>query len=243
MAMKKGTKVKIKGLVNAAIHNGKIGIVVKEQEVASSSLSSSSSSGGGGTTSRLGVKLLDSGKILAIKMDNLEPITTTKTKTTTMTNKTEQKKKTPDNEISKQPKQQLCPTANADAAANAATTITPPLNNNNNEEPKQRTLKRDYGLLKEFDGNSYDPNVLVLYYHFADRAYDCFNGTEYITQMLRYYKNGITVKLILPRRIGANTYHIIGLQHPQHNKNTLCEVAFNCGRSFCGICKYCTVGN
>ena len=75
MAMKKGTKVKIKGLVNAAIHNGKIGIVVKEQEVASSSSSSSSSSGGGGTTSRLGVKLLDSGKILAIKMENLEPIT------------------------------------------------------------------------------------------------------------------------------------------------------------------------
>ena len=221
MAIKKGTKVKIKGLIKASSHNGKIGIVVKEREVSSSS---SSSSGGDGN-SRLGVKLLDnSGKILAIKIENLEPITTIATA---------KNKKITDNETSKQPKKKSCPAASA-----ANSMITPPPNNNNNEQ-KQRTLKRDYGLLKEFDGNSYDPNMLVLYYHFADRAYDCFNGTEYITQMLRYYNNNITLKLILRREIGANTYHLIGLQHNQHDKNTLCELAFTCGRSFTGICKYC----
>lgn len=68
--MKKGTQVKIKGLIKASIHNGKIGVVIKEQ--ASSSWSD-----------RVGVKLLDnsnSGKTLAVKIENLEPITTTPAK-------------------------------------------------------------------------------------------------------------------------------------------------------------------
>lgn len=100
--------------------------------------------------------------------------------------------------------------------------------------PKERTLKRESGLLREFDGNP-DPNVLVLYYHFADRAFDCFNTPEYRVQMLRYFDKGLSVKLIVPRKIGPNDYSLIGLQHPEQDKNTLCEVAFNCGRSFTGI--------
>mmetsp|Transcript_105370 Transcript_105370/g.214832 ORF Transcript_105370/g.214832 Transcript_105370/m.214832 type:complete len:274 (-) Transcript_105370:77-898(-) len=100
--------------------------------------------------------------------------------------------------------------------------------------PKERTLKRDNALLREFDGNP-DPNVLVLYYHFGDRAFDCFNASEYNVQMLRYYEKGLSVKLIVPRKIGNNEYFLVGLQHAQHDKNTLCEVAFNCGRSFAGI--------
>ena len=72
-------------------------------------------------------------------------------------------------------------------------------------------------------------------YHFADRAFDCFNAREYNVQMLRYYENGLSVKLIVPRAIGNNEYFLVGLQHSEQDKNTLCEVAFNCGRSFTGI--------
>ena len=194
--MKRGTKVKIKGLVKAAVHNGKIGIVTKEQ----------ASSASGEQERRVGVKLMDGGKVIAVKIENLEPITTTTT----------------------------------------TATIVPEKNNNTNNSsstmpaipgmPKERTLKRDNALLREFDGNP-DPNVLILYYHFGDREFDCFNGKEYNTQMLRYYDKQISVKLIVPRKIGNNEYFLIGLQHSQHDKNTLCEVAFNCGRSFTGICK------
>ena len=100
--------------------------------------------------------------------------------------------------------------------------------------PKERTLKRDNALLREVDGNP-DPNVLALYYHFADRAFDCFNASEYNVQMLRYYEKGLSVRLIAPRMVGSNDYFLVGLQHAEHDKNSLCEVAFNCGRSFTGI--------
>jgi hypothetical protein len=174
--MKIGTRVRIKGLVKAAKHNGKTGLVTK------------ASAPGNGR--RVGVKLQDgSGAVLAIKIENLMEI-----------------------EASQQP---------------AASAAAPKL-------PKERTLKRDNGLLRELDGNP-DPNVLILYYHFADRAFDCFNASEYNIQMLRYYEKGLSVKLIVPRKIGNNEYFLVGLQHPEHEKNSLCEVAFNCGRSFTGI--------
>ena len=100
--------------------------------------------------------------------------------------------------------------------------------------PKQRTLKRDDSLLREFDGSP-DPNVLALYYHFADRAFDCFNASEYNDQMLRYYQKDLAVKLVVPRKIGHNMYFLVGLQHSLHEQNTLCVVAFNSMRSFAGI--------
>ncbi len=178
--MKVGTKVKIKGLVNAAKHNGKTGLVTK------------ASAPGAGR--RVGVKLQDgSGTILAIKTENLVEI-----------------------------KPPITP-----AETSGPTT-------QGNTLPKERTLKRDNGLLREFDGSP-DPNVLALYYHFADRAFDCFNAAEYRVQMLRYYEKGLSLKLIVPRKIGANDYVLVGLQHTEEEKNTLCEVAFNCGRSFTGI--------
>ena len=68
--IKRGTMVKVKGLVTASKHNGKLGIVTKVSipgEV-------------GGSSRRVGVKLSDdSGTVLAIKIENLEatPIITT----------------------------------------------------------------------------------------------------------------------------------------------------------------------
>jgi len=184
--MKPGTKVRIKGLVKAAKHNGKTGLVTK-----------ASAPGQG----RVGVKIQDgSGTVIAIKIENLD-------------------------EIKASPV--AAPAAVSTSTAVSTTTKTPTL-------PKERTLKRDNALLRELDGNP-DPNVLVLYYHFADRAFDCFNAFEYNVQMLRYYEKGLSVKLIVARTIGANEYFLVGLQHSEHDKNALCEVAFNCGRSFTGI--------
>eukprot|EP00536_Pseudo-nitzschia_multiseries_P002845 jgi/Psemu1/63854/estExt_Genemark1.C_390081 len=186
--MKPGTKVRVKGLVKAAKHNGKIGIVTKRSVP--------------GDGQRVGVKLRDGSGVLAVKIENLEAIrniSSTSMSTSTSTSKPTSTAKTP----------------------------TPSL-------PKERTLKRDNALLREFDGSP-DPNVLVLYYHFADRAFDCFNAVEYNVQMLRYYEKGLAVKLIVPRMVGSNEYFLVGLQHAQHDKNALCEVAFNCGRSFTGI--------
>ena len=183
--------------MKAAVHNGKIGIVTKEQ----------ASSASGEQERRVGVKLMDSGKVIAVKIENLELITTTAKTTAVVAKKTNN-------------------------TNNNSTTTMPAIPG----MPKERTLKRDNALLREFDGNP-DPNVLILYYHFGDREFDCFNGNEYNTQMLRYYDKQISVKLIVPRKIGNNEYFLIGLQHSQHDKNTLCEVAFNCGRSFTGICK------
>mmetsp|Transcript_19394 Transcript_19394/g.55816 ORF Transcript_19394/g.55816 Transcript_19394/m.55816 type:complete len:234 (-) Transcript_19394:362-1063(-) len=100
--------------------------------------------------------------------------------------------------------------------------------------PKERTLRRDNALLGEFD-RSPDPNVLILYYHFKDREYDCYNAPEYNSQMIRYYDHGLSVRLVIPRKIGANEYYLVGLQHAEQEKNTLCDVAFQCSRSFAGI--------
>jgi len=170
--MKPGQKVKIKGLVNAAQHNGKVGTITKSIA----------------PNGRVGVKL-DSGKILAIKPENLELV-----------------------------KQQTTSTATATS-----------------DVPGQRTLKRDNALLREFDGSP-DPNTLALYYHFADSAFDAYNAPELISQLLQYYKHNLQLKLVCPRNIGHNQYYLLCLQHNDHTKNTLCQLAFNCGRSFTGIC-------
>jgi len=69
--MKRGTKVKVKGLVSASKHNGKFGIVTKVLIPAGEAGGSSSSS------RRVGVKLSDeSGTVLSIKIENLEPAPT-----------------------------------------------------------------------------------------------------------------------------------------------------------------------
>ena len=171
--MDPGTKVRVKGLVKAAQHNGKMGVVTK-----------ATAPGEG----RVGVKLAG-GTILAVKIGNLEVVVNDEKPTTTI---------------------------------------------NTAAEPKQRTLKREHALLREFDGSA-DPNTLALYYHLADRAFDCFNAPEYNVQMMRYYDKDLSVRLVIPRKIGANEYCMVGLQHSVHEKNVLCEMAFNCGRSFSGI--------
>lgn len=103
-----------------------------------------------------------------------------------------------------------------------------------NGDVKERTLKRDNALLREFHG-SQDPNVFALYYHFRDREFDCFNVQEYETQMIRYYESSMKLVLVVPRKILDRRYTLVCLQHSDHAKNTLCEVAFNSGRSFAGI--------
>ena len=78
---KRGTKVKVKGLVTASQHNGKFGIVTK------ASIPGASIPGEKGGSSRVGVKLSDeSGTVLSIKIENLES-TTPKTTSTTTTNR------------------------------------------------------------------------------------------------------------------------------------------------------------
>jgi len=99
---------------------------------------------------------------------------------------------------------------------------------------QQKTLKRDNSLLHEFDGSS-DPNVLALYYHCRDREFDCFNATEYNTQMLAYYAAAVAVVAVVPRQMKGNDYLLVCLQHKSMEKNTLCQVAFQCMRHFAGI--------
>ena len=171
--MDPGTKVRVKGLVKAAQHNGKMGVVTK-----------ATAPGEG----RVGVKLAE-GTILAVKIGNLEVVVNDEKPTTTI---------------------------------------------NTAAEPKQRTLKREHALLREFDG-SLDPNTLALYYHLADRAFDCFNAPEYNVQMMRYYDKDLSVRLVIPRKIGANEYFMVGLQHSVHEKNVLCEMAFNCVEALVGL--------
>jgi hypothetical protein len=44
------------------------------------------------------------------------------------------------------------------------------------------------------------------------------------------------LRLVLPRMIGPNhKYWLVGLQHTDNEKNVLCDVAFQAGRSFTGI--------
>jgi len=52
---------------------------------------------------------------------------------------------------------------------------------------------------------------------------------------MNYYDHDLSVRLVIPRRIGPNDYYLVGLQHADRKKNTLCDVAFQCSRSFAGI--------
>ena len=120
------------------------------------------------------------------------------------------------------------------AKATTTTSAAATAGNSASALPKERTLKRDNALLREFDGSP-DPNALVLYYHFKDREYDCYNAPEYNNQMMRYYDHSLSVKLVIPRKIGPNDYYLVGLQYADEEKNMLCDVAFQCQRSFAGI--------
>ena len=114
------------------------------------------------------------------------------------------------------------------AASNSGATVT-------DLEKNQRTLKREPGLLDEFHG-SQDPDTLVLYHHLRDQAFDCFNATEYAVQMLQYYGAGLEVVEVVPRKLGADEYALVCLMDKKHvERNSLCSLAFQCQRQFCGI--------
>ena len=104
------------------------------------------------------------------------------------------------------------------------------------EPGKERTITRDSSILQEFDENE-SVDTLVLYHHLKDRAFDCFNTSEYHEQMLRYYAADMSVRIVCPRAIGDNNYLLVCLQsnHNPETKDTLCAVAFNCMRQFVGI--------
>jgi hypothetical protein len=99
---------------------------------------------------------------------------------------------------------------------------------------KERTLERDNSLLSEFHGSP-DPNVLVLYHHYRDHAFDCFNAPEYNDQMLRYYANGMSVVAVVPRKMRDSDCSLVCLVHKKADQNTLCEVAFQAMRQFVGV--------
>jgi len=101
-------------------------------------------------------------------------------------------------------------------------------------EGQKRELKRDTAILREFhQGDS--PDLLVLYHHIRDSAFDCFNAGEYGAQMQRYIENDMSVVVVAPRRIGREEYFLVCLSHNQNDKNTLCELGFLCFRQFAGI--------
>ncbi|GMI31220.1 hypothetical protein TeGR_g10456, partial [Tetraparma gracilis] len=87
----------------------------------------------------------------------------------------------------------------------------------------ERTLKRDFSVLREFHSSS-DPNMLVLYHHIRDRAYDAFNAREYNAQMLKYYANGFTAVEVVPRSVGGLEYMLVSLRHSVESSNSLCEL-------------------
>jgi len=205
---KVGSHVKIHGLVNASQHNGKIGIVVKGAATTPGETKNSQQ--------RLGVKLQDgSNKVLAVKLDNLEVVVGVK----------------------ESPAGKDTAAAAAAAAAAKSTNNSTSSSSSTTEPKNQRELKRQTGLLEEFDGSfEYDRNTLVLYYHLRDRAFDCFNSKEYQTQFLNYLNHGMTVRLVLPRKIHQHKYWLVGLQYVDDpSRNVLCDVAFQAGRSFTGI--------
>lgn len=112
---------------------------------------------------------------------------------------------------------------------------------------KERQLKRDNTLLQEFD-NSEDPNLLVLYHHLRDSAFDCFNASEYTEQMLKYISMNFKVVEVVPRRIHENEYFLVCLRNEQNSENpVVCEMAFQCMRQFSGysmlVKKRCFVCN
>ena len=173
-----GDQVRVRGLVKAAHHNGKVGKVsdkAAEEE------------------GRVGV-VLRGGVVLAVKRRNLELV--------------------------------VAPTALRPAAG---------ADKDDTGMGTQRTLERDNSLLAEFHGSP-DPNVLVLYHHFRDHAFDCFNAQEYTEQMLRYYANSMSVVAVVPRKMRDTDCFLVCLAHKDPDRNTLCEVAFQAMRQFVGIC-------
>jgi hypothetical protein len=236
-----GAHVQIHGLVNAAHHNGKVGVVVKavqNETTCGDSISSRTSS----SSNRVGVKLQDgSGKILAVKLENIRLVVP---KASGGSSKEGHDNETADEGAGSD----ACTTVISTATAAKATATTIPTkrpkseiptssqSSQSSQEPKQRELKRQHGLLTEFDGSfDFDPNTLVLYYHFRDQAFDCYNSQEYQSQLIRYLDHGMFVRLVLPRMIRTHKYWLIGLQHTDPSRNVLCDVAFQAGRSFTGI--------
>jgi hypothetical protein len=96
-----------------------------------------------------------------------------------------------------------------------------------------KTLQMETQVLAEFDG-SRDPDVMALYHHRRDMAFDAFNVSEYHAQLLDYYAKGVRVVEVVPRRIRDNLYFLVCLSHPDPTRNTLCQMAFQCRRQFLG---------
>ena len=97
----------------------------------------------------------------------------------------------------------------------------------------KRTLTQDFATLREFDASD-SPDLLVLYFHYRDRSFDCFNGSEYQQQMVTYLEAGHTVRANLPRLIGEQEYMLVCLQSNQPEKDSLCQLAIQAKRQFCG---------
>lgn len=112
--------------------------------------------------------------------------------------------------------------------------------------PKPRTIVKNCAILREFN-DSPDPDLLVLYFHLRDKDFDGFNAEEYNSQMLRYYAAGMSVVCVVPRKIGHNEHLLVCLKYEQADKNTMCELAFQCMRQFVGasmlVKKRCFVCN
>ena len=125
-----GAKVRVIGLVRAAQHNGKCGIVTKRSAT---------------QEGRVGVKLAGDGGTLSVRRANLEPLL-------------------PSSSAEEDSLSAIC----QGLAKQCGEDGDQPLG-------KERTLERDTSLLEEFRG-SRDPDVLVLYHHFRDQAFDCFNA-------------------------------------------------------------------
>ena len=101
-------------------------------------------------------------------------------------------------------------------------------------EGQKRELKRDTSVLREFAASE-SKDLLVLYHHLRDHAFDCMNSQEYTAQMLRYYDGGMRVVVVTPRTLDDEDYFLVCLQHQQEEKNALCELSFLCFRQFAGI--------
>jgi hypothetical protein len=117
------------------------------------------------------------------------------------------------------------------AAAKAAPSPAPPAPLP--EEEKPRTLKMETQILAEFVGNR-DPDLAALYHHRRDMAFDAFNVPEYTAQVLDYYEKGLAVVEVVPRLLGGTPCFLVCLAHPDKDRNTLCQMAFQCRRQFLG---------
>ena len=114
------------------------------------------------------------------------------------------------------------------------------------EGGNKRTLTQDFATLQEFD-DSESPDLLALYFHYRDQSFDCFNAREFQEQMVAYLQAGHTVRANLPRLIGEREYMLVCLQSKDPEKDSLCQVAFQAKRQFCGtsmlVKKRCFVCN